>query len=338
MFDHYFYEVYGMGRFSQVIIRSGRYVIDQGETDIHKVLENVNYAHRTVRRQRAVLAWEYDEKTKKDAQRLHEIEGKMGAALEKREFLLYLQPKYALHDNSIAGAEALVRWQDGGGKDLVYPDSFIPLFEKNGFIIKLDMYMLDKVCSVIKYWIEQNIVPTTVSVNFSRLHLTNHPSFLSDVCEVVDRYNIPRELIEVEFTESVSEGNQQTFVDMFEKLHKQGFTLSMDDFGTGYSSLGLLKNIPVDVVKMDKSFFSIVKDEDASRTEAIISSVITMAHFLNIRTVAEGVEEQEQVDFLRSVGCDIVQGYYYSRPLQEKKFTEIVKSSDKRSFLDMKKN
>lgn len=334
IFEDHFYNIYGLGNLSQVKFPTGRYFIEKGEKNVREIFEKVNYAHRLAKKLQGRLVYDYDENSKKSALRLHEIENKMEDALVAGEFLMFLQPKYAISDESIAGAEALVRWQDGYGKDLVYPDSFIPLFEQNGFIIKLDLYMLDKVCRTIRYWIDNDIPPTNVSVNFSRLHLVKHPSFVEDICVVIDRYNVPRGLIEIEFTESTMFGSEAEFMEMLEKLHKAGLTLSMDDFGTGYSSLGLLKNIPVDVVKMDKSFFT--SSDDIERTKIIVSNIMTMAHELNIKTVAEGVETFEQVELLRDVGCDIIQGYYYSKPLNEKAFTKEMKSSSKRSFLKIK--
>lgn len=299
-------------------IPTGRYTIaaNQGSRDISAILEKVNFAHRYSKMAQCGV-FDYNESLAQNALQQKEIESRMGNALTNGEFQLFLQPKYDLENEVIAGAEALVRWKNAD-ETFTNPDSFIPLFEKNGFITKLDFYMFEKACQTMNQWIAQGIAPVVISVNFSRLHLSN-PNFVNMLCELADRYQTPHELLEIEITESTMFNNEDSLLQVLKQLHQAGFTLSMDDFGSGYSSLGLLKNIPIDVIKIDRSFF--MNANDIQRAKIIIAIVMKMAHELGIHTVAEGVENREQVELLRKLGCDMVQGYYYAKPMPEAEFT-----------------
>ncbi len=297
--------------------RYGRYVIGADDSDINAVLEKVNIAHRAAKNKTGKSICDYNESLRDELVKDVEIENKMERALEKNEFKVFLQPKYALIGETIAGAEALVRWQDG--TSFISPGAFIPLFERNGFIAKLDMYIFERVCEIINKWMNMGIQPVTVSVNFSRYHL-NNPYFVSELCNLADRYGVPHEYLEIELTETAIFDNEELIINVLSNLHNVGFTLSMDDFGTGYSSLGLLKNLPIDVVKMDRGFF--MDNYDLTRAKIVLSNVMRMAKELGIHTVAEGVETKENIDLLRELGCDMVQGYYYARPMPEYELTE----------------
>ncbi len=297
----------------------GRYLIKPGENDIDAVFEKVNYAHSMAKQSSPVSEiYDYDDDMKKQAIRHREIENKMEAALNNNEFIIYLQPKYRLEDERLTGAEALVRWQEKTGKDVVYPSEFVPLFEKNGFIVRLDMYMFKKACEIISGWMGQGLPLTTISVNFSRIHLQN-PDFVDEIIAIADSFNVPKRYLEIELTESTIFDNEAVLEDVLVKLHNVGFTLSMDDFGTGYSSLGLLKNLPVDVIKIDRAFFT--NNRYKSRARTVIESVVKMAKDLDIHTVAEGVETFEHVEFLREIGCESVQGYYFAKPMPAADFS-----------------
>ncbi len=298
------------GHFLQLC--TGRYIIDEGFTNIDLIYERVNYAHN-ISKQNPLQGtiYDYDDDIKKQAIRHKEIEAIMEQALEDNEFVVYLQPKYRLLDESLAGAESLVRWQkkDGG---VVFPSEFIPLFEANGFIQKLDMYMFTQTCKILNAWREEGKNLITISNNFSRLHL-NNPTFVDEIISISDEYGVPRSYLEIELTESTIFDNEEVLEDILYRLHNAGFTLSMDDFGSGYSSLGLLKNLPVDVIKFDRAFFS--NNRYKSRARTVIESVVQMAKELGIQTVAEGVELPEHVELLKELGCEIVQGYYYAKPM-----------------------
>lgn len=294
-----------------LVLCAGVYVIANFKESINSIRDKASHAHRLIKGKDESGISFYNEEIRNRILEEKEIENKMHGALQNGEFLLYLQPKYYLESEKIYGAEALVRW-DGNSRTLAYPSDFIPIFEKNGFVTKLDMYMLEKACQTIRGWLDSNVVPIPISINFSRLHLKN-PRFVDDIADIVDKYRIPPRYIEIELTESTMLHNEEVLIAMLSHLHEHGFTLSMDDFGSGYSSLGLLKNLPVDVIKLDRTFF--VNYSELKRAVTVVGSIISMARDLGIKTVAEGVETIEQIEFLRELGCDIVQGYYYAKPM-----------------------
>ncbi len=298
----------------------GLCLLEKGETDIYAVMEKVNFAHHIAKSNARLedKVQEYD-KTLKDALTLErEVEAKMEQALADGEFTMFLQPKYRLSDDKLEGAEALARWWVNG-KYIMYPADFIPIFEKNGFVVKLDMFMFEQACKFVRNLIDKGRNPITISTNFSRLNLLKG-GFVQKLCEIADRYNVAHKYLEIEITESSMLGNETLLKNVLAELHQEGFTLSMDDFGSGYSSLGLLKEIQIDVVKIDRSFFE--RSQEEKRDYIVIESVINMAQKLQIRTVAEGVETQEHIDFLRKIGCEIVQGYFFAKPMPFSEFEE----------------
>lgn len=247
-----------------------------------------------------------------------EIEKSMNEALKNDEFQVYLQPKYTAKEEMISGAEALVRWFNGNG-NVVSPGYFIPVFEKNGFITELDYYMLRKVCEVIRGWLDKGYTPLPISVNISRLHFAN-PHLAEIIKDIVDKYDVPHNLIELELTESAFLQDKQILIDTVTQLRKYGFLVSMDDFGAGYSSLNSLKDLPLDVVKLDGELFRMT--DEVERGLTVIRNTITMAKDLHMKVVAECIETREQVEFLCTVGCDIIQGYYFAKPMPVDQFEE----------------
>lgn len=306
----------------KIIFRQGRYMVEKGDTNLALMLEKVNFAHRLAKK-KGLLLCDYLEDIKESAIREKEIENRMEYALANKEFVVFLQPKYNLKNEKIVGAEALVRWKTDG-IDIVYPDSFIPLFEQNGFITKLDLYMYENVCKIIRGWIDSGLAPVTVSVNFSRIHLRNK-TLVDQLSSIADSYALPHHLLEIEITETAIFDSLDIFEEVFQKIRQAGFTLSMDDFGTGYSSLGMLKNLPIDVLKIDRGFFTEARDQE--RAYAVIASVMDMAKKLNIHTVAEGVETQEHIDILRDFGCETVQGYYFAKPMPVEEFEQRLNAA-----------
>lgn len=234
---------------------------------------------------------------------------------------MYLQPKVDIDNNTIGGAEALVRWHIPG-RGMIFPSDFIPLFEKNEKIITLDLYIFEEVCIFLKDWISQNQKPFPISVNVSRVHFRDK-NFLDKFYSIKQKYSIPDNLIELELTESILFDYQE--IDIIQKtinqIHDYGFLCSLDDFGSGFSSLGLLKDFSVDGLKMDKIFFD---DITSKKSKCIISTLIELAKNLNIYVVAEGIETIEQLDFLKSIKCDMVQGYIYSKPLPVNEFIDWI--------------
>lgn len=263
----------------------------------------------------------YDDEVRRRLVREKHIEDIMERALQNGEFQVYLQPKYKVQSRTIGGAEALTRWLNPE-EGMIFPDEFIPLFEKNGFIVQLDLWVFEEVCRKISEWIKSGRTPVRVSVNVSRINLKKE-NFLDDYQRIALKYAIDPGYIEFEFTESVVMDDFGTLIKVIERIHAMGFTCSMDDFGSGYSSLNVLQAVAVDTLKLDKIFFR-GNAEDANRIESVLSSVIDMAKALSMDTVAEGVEEPEQVDMLQRMGCDFIQGYVFARPMPIADFEKLA--------------
>lgn len=250
-----------------------------------------------------------------------DMENRMHGALERGEFVAYFQPKRRLADNAIAGAEALVRWMDPV-RGLIPPDDFVPLFERNGFIINVDLCVFEQVCALLASWEEQGRAPVPISVNMSRAHLREQ-DFLTPFEVIRNRYGVPASLIEFELTETLVFGDPETFMEVINLLHARGYRCALDDFGSGYSSLNVLKDVDVDVMKLDRAFFS-AGDATSQREWDVVESVVELAKKLDMVTVAEGVEEWGQVDRLRAMLCDMVQGYVFSRPVPLGEFERML--------------
>lgn len=262
----------------------------------------------------------YDDAIRRRLFREKHLENMMDAALENREFQIYLQPKYRADTETVGGAEALVRWESSEG--MIYPDEFISLFERNGFIVQLDLWVFEEVCRHIRRWLDAGFTPVKVSVNCSRIQL-KHPHFLKRYIEIRTRYGVAPEHLEIELTESVVFEDVGALTKIIDNIHAAGFGCSMDDFGSGYSSLNLIQDIPVDTIKLDKVFFR-NGSKDTARTESVVGSILAMSRSLKMRIVAEGVEERWQVDMLKRLGCDYLQGYYFAKPMPVSDFERLA--------------
>ena len=234
------------------------------------------------------------------------VTNRQQAAVKNEEFLVYYQPKYDPRTNELMGTEALIRWHtpDMG---LVPPYKFIPIFEDNGFITQIDDYMLTHVARDQHKWLGEGRKCVPVSVNVSRAHF-GQGDLAEYICNLIDKEGCPRSLIEIELTESAFFDDENSMITTINRLKSYGFLVSMDDFGTGYSSLNSLKDMPLDILKLDAGFFR--GSEDNPRTKIVVSEALSLARSLNMKTVAEGVEDQSTVDFLATEGCDMIQGYY----------------------------
>lgn len=243
-------------------------------------------------------------------------------ALQNREFLMVLQPKIDLRDDSICGAEALARW-NRPGEGMLSPAAFIPVMEKNGILPELDLCIFEQVCAVIRRWLDEGKTPVPISVNLSRQQLRAR-HFLRRYLEILHRHAVPADLIEFEITESTmfTDAEISEVKGLIEEIHNCGFRCSLDDFGSEYSALGLISEFPIDRIKLDRSFFSY--DVRNPRAQAVIKSIISLAKKLSIDTVAEGVEHKAQVDMLKSIGCTMVQGYFFFPPLSVAQFEEAA--------------
>lgn len=262
----------------------------------------------------------YDEDMHQAAIRKQFVVNSMEEALAKKQFLIWLQPKYDLRTEKIVGAEALVRWQHPE-HGFLSPAMFIPVFEDNGFIMKLDAYIWEETCRLLARWREEGRLLLPVSINVSRVDLHN-PHLSELLLGLVQKYDLPPALLELEITESAYTEDARQIIAFTETLRQHGFTILMDDFGSGYSSLNMLKDVPVDILKLDLHFLS--SDDTSGRGGNILNSIVRMAKWLNLEVIAEGVETQQQADFLRSIGCRFVQGYYYSRPLPVDAYEKLL--------------
>ncbi len=262
-----------------------------------------------------VLIVKLDDKNKIENRQREEkkksLKAELERALKREEFVVYLQPKFWASNEKLAGAEALVRWEHPN-KGFLLPNAFVPDLEECGLIEALDTYVLKQVCKKQSQWKKKNYIEVPIAVNESKAHLFNseHPEALISILE---EYGVSPHLIELEMTESTVVHNIEEAKQAERRVHELGFCVSMDDFGTGYSSFSMLKDIHIDILKMDKSFFNGILTN--KRAKAIVESVIQMAKRLDIKTVAEGIETEEQVEYLKSIGCDIIQGYYFSKPI-----------------------
>ena len=265
----------------------------------------------------------YDENMKITTENEKEIIFDMNRAFEENEFIAYYQPKFRFNDAKIIGAEALVRWNHKT-KGILTPNVFVPLFERNGFIQKIDILIFESVCKFLDKWNksapEGKTAPSiTISCNLSRMQLYN-PDLAKVYAEIASKYQIAPSKIEIELTESLMMDNKDRLLKAMNEIKKAGFDISVDDFGSGFSSLGLLKDIPANVIKLDRSFLG----SGSKREHIIIQSVITMAKDLDLKTVAEGVEDKAQAELLKQMGCEIAQGYLYSKPIPENEFEELL--------------
>ncbi len=255
----------------------------------------------------------------------HYIEGKMQQALADGEFFVVYQPKISLKDEKVCGAEALVRWNNPE-QGFMTPDKFIPLFERNGFIKKLDFFVYEQVFKLLERQLANGEKVVPISVNMSRNH--NKPEkFIHDFLELFNKYNVPPQYVQLEIIER-SFMDSNTLGEITKRLHNEGFSVAMDDFGSGESSLNMLTSIPVDVLKFDRVFLLSSTNEDGSmnaKSAEFIQILINLSKNLDKQSVFEGVETKEQRDFLKSINCDMIQGYFYSKPLSEQDYLEFLK-------------
>ncbi len=304
---------------------AGIYIIEDPETEINKIYDNASIAAEQCKGQYMVHKVFYNQEMSDRLMREQMIINEMDAALRAEEFVVYFQPKYELEKMSPYGAEALVRWQKPDGT-LIPPNEFIPVFEKNGFIVKLDYYVWEKVCQFIRKELDAGRDLAPISVNVSRVNLYN-PKFFETIIDLVEKYKIPTKYLHLEITESVFSEDAKVIQDAVNYLHRAGFTILMDDFGSGYSSLNVLKDVNLDVLKIDMKFFSRGASED--KAKKIVEAVIRMAESLNMPVIAEGVEEKNQVEFLCGLGCDYIQGYYFAKPMPQIQYQRLLYAREK---------
>ena len=295
----------------RIVLDFGVYGVTDKTVNVSVMCDRAQMAMLKARRNAFIDCGEYDEEMRRHIMNESMIVNEMNEALDRGEFRLYLQPKFNLENDRPIGAEALVRWQSSK-HGLISPVDFIPVFEQNGFIFKLDKYIWEETCKHLRRWLDRGQLPLPVSVNVSRVDFYN-PELITTILNLVRSYQIDPSLLDLELTESAYTENPDEIIAITKELQSYGFHIHMDDFGSGYSSLNMLKDMPVDVLKIDLRFLE--NTGDGGRGRNILTSVVRMAKWLDMPVVVEGVETEEQVGFLRSIGCEYAQGYYYAKPL-----------------------
>lgn len=316
----------------EIIANCGVFLIERG-LPFYLMLDRAHLACAEARRNKPSHFAFYRDNSRKQILTEKSIENSMREALLENQFKLYFQPKVNLQTLKMEGAEILVRWKHPT-KGIIMPDVFIPIFERNGFIINLDMYMLDNAAKELRKCLDKGIKPVSLAVNFSRLHI-NNPKFCEEFKQTADFYQIPNNLIEAEITETTILDNLDKIKTVIEQFHKDGYLIAIDDFGAGYSSLNVLKNLHFDTLKLDKEFLNTYGDD--KRAKDIIAGTVKMLKALKVKIVAEGVETKEQALFLKQIGCDNGQGYLFSKPVPIENFAEMLKNNDFSAVMSGKK-
>lgn len=311
----------GDGAPYRLSFQRGAYLVDDPELEIMVIQDRVKTACRASTDDEGTCVF-YDAALTQQLQRERDLSALFDRSLENGDFQVLFQPKVWLESNRVGGAEALVRWNHPQ-QGIIPPSDFIPLFERSQKICRLDLYVFEQVCRTIRRWLEEGHPPLPISVNLSRQHF-KHPDFLAEFQEIAARWQVPTHFIELELTESIlfDDRGIAHVKEQIQAIHRMGFRFSLDDFGAGYSSLGLLMEFDVDVLKLDRRFFLHVQKE---RTRDVVSAVTNLARQIGAHTVAEGIETPQQLEFLRAVHCDLVQGYLCSPPLPIAEFEDWVR-------------
>ena len=299
-------------------IKSGFYEVTDRKENVAAMIDKANLARKSVIPQTKDLVATYEDSLMEETRRREFIESKMEMALIAGEFVPYLQPKWDMKNNHIIAAEALVRWKQGLG-EIIPPGEFISIFETNGFIEKIDFYMLEQVCKYLRKMIDEGREVYPISVNQSR-YLLHDPNYTLNVQQIMLKYKIPKSLIELELTETVFFQERERMIEVMEELKRMNMDLSIDDFGSGFSSLNLLRDMPFDVLKIDKGFLNETNTSESGKF--ILKKIIEMADGLGVRVICEGVETVEQAQMLMEIGCNYAQGYVYSKPIPMGEFIE----------------
>ena len=311
----------GYGLSLEIVCNMGIYVTTAEQISLASMIDRAVLAQSRIKGSYTQKYNYYTEELRQNLLDEQEIVGMMATELEQGHFVAYYQPQYDHSNGLLVGAEALVRWQHPD-KGLISPGIFIPIFEKNGFITRLDMFIFETTCRFIRQCLDKGLRVVPISTNFSRYDIYQ-PDFVEQLESLRQKYDVPVQYLRVEITETAIIGTGEKANEIISKLHQCGYITEMDDFGSGYSSLNVLRNIDLDVIKLDMLFFS--KNEKSNKGGTIISSVVLMAKWLSLPVIAEGVETVEQADFLRSIGCNYIQGYLYSKPVPEHEFEQLLR-------------
>jgi len=302
-----------------IMLKFGVYKIDDPGMKIQAMCSRAVLAADTIKGKYGQHVAYYDNEIWEKQVYEQEIINCMEDAVKQKQFKVYFQPKYDLGSERVAGAEALVRWQHPE-KGFMNPAQFIPLFEKNGFITELDQFVWDTTCGYIERWIRNGYPVVPISVNVSRTDIYN-PDFIEIILGIIHKHGLQPEYIHLEITETAYTDNPEQIIDVVKKLKLIGFVIEMDDFGSGYSSLNMLNELPIDILKLDMGF---VQGDMGANSSSILSFIIGLAKWMDYAVVAEGIETVEQIQMLRNMDCNFVQGYYYAQPMPPEEFEDYM--------------
>lgn len=289
--------------------------------DVQGIIYNAQWAMKKAKQsnERCIV---FDEQLMKTIQIQNEIESSMQYALKNEEFKMFIQPKYDVFQNKLIGGEALVRWIRTDGS-MFYPDQFIPLFEKNGFCVELDLYMIENVCKQLRKWIDEGKTVCPISINQTK-RLFYHSDYVEKLQTILNKYKISPDLIILEVLEGLAVEDLDSFNRCIDRLHAIGLKVSLDDFGSGYSSLSNLNELNVDEIKIDRGFIMSLKGNDESQETKIFKQIISLVSTLESEVIVEGVELPEHIEILKSMNCRFAQGYFFSKPIQSSEFEKLL--------------
>ncbi|HBH3820019.1 TPA: EAL domain-containing protein [Clostridioides difficile] len=297
----------------------GIYFVEEGEVDIQKAVNKANMA-RSVAKCKNINYAIYNEDVRNKLSEESMILDDIKIALVKNQFEVYYQPKFSLVNGEMIGSEALIRWNHPE-HGFISPAVFIPIAEKSKLILKIGRFVFERVCTDLSEWKKQGKKIVPVSVNLSRVELYQ-PDIVKFINKTIQMYNLSSDLIEIEITETVAINELNILKNILNELRKYGFSISMDDFGTGYSSISCLRDMPIDILKLDKSFLDGIEHDERSRN--IAKSIVSLAKSLDLVVIIEGVESKEQAELMKQFGCDLVQGFYFARPMPAKNFLDLL--------------
>ena len=308
-----------------VTTTAGYYMIPDATESATDVMDRISTAYQLAKSVYKRPFLFYDDEIMQHQTHVKEIEMMFPSAIENEEFKVFYQPKTQLNNYQLAGAEALCRWFRNG--KVISPGEFIPVLEGSKAICTLDFYMLDHVCRDIRRWLDEGREAVKVSVNLSRLHLGDE-DLLESILRIIDKYKVPHHFIEIELTETTTDVDYKELKKIVYGLREQDISTSVDDFGVGYSSLNLIREMPWNVLKIDKSFLPTQEEEDNDPSKVkMLRHIITMSQDLGLECIVEGVETAEQVKLLKDCKCYLAQGFYFDRPLPVKEFEQKLESA-----------
>ena len=303
---------------SKLELCSGAYIITNPEAGIVQALDNANTARKILKEKGNTGVLMFEPEMRVNRMREIAILHMLEEAIDNSEFRLYLQPKFSLETGKLVGAEGLSRWEKSSG-EIVFPSEFIPPLEKSGKIVQLDFYMYETVLRQQRKWKNAGYPIVPISVNLSRHHIKDE-HLVEKLVGLLEVYGIDSSLMEIEITESAFIEDQAALIEIMREIKRRGFLVSIDDFGTGYSSLSMLTELPADIVKLDKEF---LKHSDSEISKGMLNNVIRLIKDNRMDVICEGVEIEGQAEFLAKAGCDMGQGYYFSKPVPVAEFEKL---------------